>query len=47
MHAFAASDRRTGSALDSSTLSAVAVVAVSVSIIGVVIILPSARGVLG
>jgi hypothetical protein len=47
MHAFAASDRRLATALDLSTLSAAAVVAVPVSIIGVVIILPSARGVLG
>jgi hypothetical protein len=52
MHAFAASDRQPVSAvaqdsLGLSVLSAVAVVAVAVSIIGVVIILPSARGVLG
>jgi hypothetical protein len=47
MHALAASDHRFPSTLQLSGLSAAAVVAVSVSIIRVVIILPSARGVLG
>jgi hypothetical protein len=47
MHAHAASDRQPASTLDLSVLSAGAVVAVPVSVIGIVIILPSARGVLG
>ena len=48
MHAHAASDHQSAaSALVLSVLSAAAVVAVTVSIIGVVIIRPSARGVLG
>jgi hypothetical protein len=47
MHAHAASDRQPASLLDLSGLSAAAVVAVPVSIIRVVIIRPSARGVLG
>jgi hypothetical protein len=46
MHAHAASDQLAAS-LDLSALSAAAVVAVTVSIISVVIIRPSARGVLG
>jgi hypothetical protein len=48
MHAPAASDRQSVSALDLSLLSTDAVVgAVAVSIISIVIIRPSARGVLG
>jgi hypothetical protein len=48
MHAHAASDRQpAASALILSGLSAAAIVAVTVSIIGGVIIRPSARGVLG
>jgi hypothetical protein len=47
MHAHAASDRQLASSLDLSGLSAAAVVAVTVSIISVVIIRPSAKGVLG
>jgi hypothetical protein len=47
MHALAASDRQLPGALDLSGPTAAVVVAVSVSIIGIVIIRPSARGVLG
>jgi hypothetical protein len=48
MHAHAASDRQPARSLVLSVLSAAAVVAVTVSIISVVIIIrPSARGVLG
>jgi hypothetical protein len=48
MHAYTASDRQpAASALVLSVLSAVAIVAVTVSIISGVIIRPSARGVLG
>ena len=47
MHAPFATDARPTSALTLGTLSAVAVVAVPVSIIGIVIIRPSAGGVLG
>jgi hypothetical protein len=47
MHAYAASDSQFASSLDLSALSAAAVVAVPVSIISVVIIRPTARGVLG
>jgi hypothetical protein len=47
MHAHAASDRQPASALTLGTLPAAAVVAVTVSIIGIVIIRPSARVVLG
>jgi hypothetical protein len=48
MHAHAASDRQpAASALVLSVLSVAAIVAVTVSIISVVIIRPSARGVLG
>ena len=47
MHAHAASDRQLTSPLVLSVLPAAAVVAVTVSIIGIVIIRPSARGVLG
>jgi hypothetical protein len=47
MHAHAASDRQLESALVLSVPPVAAVVAVTVSIIGIVIIRPSARGVLG
>ena len=47
MHAHAASDQPSASALVLSGLSAAAVVAATVSIIGIVIIRPSVRGVLG
>lgn len=48
MHAHTASDRQpAASALVLSVLSVAAIVAVTVSIIGIVIIRPSARGVLG
>jgi len=47
MHAYTASDLQPASPLDLSAQSAAAVVAVPVAIISVVIILPSARGVLG
>jgi hypothetical protein len=47
MYARTASDRQLASALALGVLSAAAVVAVTVSIIGIVIIRPSARGVLG
>jgi hypothetical protein len=48
MHAHTASDRQpASSALDLRALSAAAIVAVTVSILGGVIIRPSARGVLG
>jgi hypothetical protein len=47
MHALAASDHQHRSALVLSGLPVAAVVTVSVSIIAIVIIRPSARGVLG
>jgi hypothetical protein len=47
MHVHTASDRQPASALVLSVLSVAALVAVTVSIISVVIIRPSARGVLG
>ena len=47
MYTHAASDRQFASSLALSVLSVAAIVAVTVSIIGIVIIRPSARGVLG
>lgn len=47
MHAHAATATQFASALSQSVLSAAAIVAVTVSIISIVIIRPSARGVLG
>ncbi len=47
MHALAAADRQPASALDLRVLSTAALGAVAVAIISVVIIRPSARGVLG
>jgi hypothetical protein len=47
MHVYTASDRQLEGSLVLSALPAAAIVAVTVSIISVVIIRPSARGVLG